>query len=337
MGIKCKNINTFLRSKSPNAFQSIDMLNFRNKKIAIDSSALIYKYVSTINKITINEKNLNLPDKKTIKIILTDYLVKFILKFMSYDIVPIFVFDNKNISSNKDDERKIRKEKKEKQLLDIEKLKEENNIPKLISSLRNYISIDSKIYLFVQKLLSSIHIPYLVSNDEADKLCSMLCEYNYVSAVYSNDTDYLAYNCPIYITNINDNYFSCVINSILLQDLNFTRYQLTDMCILCGTDYNPKLYLKTKNNKLTGCGSATAFKLITKHGSIKNVLLENETAEFEYVHVQNIFLSELPSFLVESQNFETLNIDYHTVNLNNKYLNHDLENKLYMIYRQFNN
>ena len=104
---------------------------------------------------------------------------------------------------------------------------------------------------------------------EAETTCVDLCKRGIVDAVLTEDTDVLAYGVDIFLSKIDTkNETICIISyEDILSHLNLNNRQFTELCIMCGTDYN------TNINKV---GPSNAFKLLTKYGSIDNIALETE-------------------------------------------------------------
>ena len=115
-------------------------------------------------------------------------------------------------------------------------------------------------------------IPYLVSSEEADIELAMLCKYNIVYGVYTDDMDILTFGSPKLIKNL----FSYKKNplelnlNIILHELKLSYDEFIELCILFGCDYCKRItnikslelyniYLEEKNiektiNKLNNLG-----------------------------------------------------------------------------------
>ena len=119
-----------------------------------------------------------------------------------------------------------------------------------------------------KELFDILRVPYLIAPWEAEKMCSKLCIDGLVEAVLSEDTDVIAYGAPIFLTKIDTSTDTGVEikNSEIKSVLNFTQEQLLDLCIMCGTDYNPNIFR---------VGAHTAYKKITAFKSIDG--LKNNT------------------------------------------------------------
>ena len=88
MGIK--NLMKVLNDHTSNAINSITYEELKNKKIAIDTSIILYQYVSAIRTSGSDLKNSN--GKSTSHIL--GILVK-TLNYLKLDIIPVHIFDGK--------------------------------------------------------------------------------------------------------------------------------------------------------------------------------------------------------------------------------------------------
>lgn len=125
-------------------------------------------------------------------------------------------------------------------------------------------SITNDDITLVKELLNILGVPYIDGDDEGERIASKLCCTGKVDAVLSEDTDILAYGTPKFITKLNTSSGMCLeidINNIL-NELDLTKAQFTDFCIMCGTDYNPNIFK---------VGPVKAYDLITETGSIEGI------------------------------------------------------------------
>ena len=131
-----------------------------------------------------------------------------------------------------------------------------------------------------------LNIPWYEAPLEAETCASDLCKRGLVDAVLSEDTDVLAYSCPIFLSKIETSQDTCVRvhHSDILNSLDITDNQFLDLCIACGCDYN-------KN--IPKVGSQTAFKLLKEHKSLdgieKNTKLD--TSILNYKRTRDIFIN----------------------------------------------
>jgi 5'-3' exonuclease len=111
-----------------------------------------------------------------------------------------------------------------------------------------------------------------------------------VHAVMTDDTDVLAYGCPIMVTKVNFGEGTCTeINHYeILDELGMTSEQFLDFCIMCGTDYN------TSMNRI---GCERSYKLIMECDSIEgiaNTYPDLPVFVLNHLRMREIFNYELP-------------------------------------------
>ena len=167
-----------------------------------------------------------------------------------------------------------------------------NWIEKKIEQKKNQLyEVFPEDFEIIKKLFTILQVPYYIAPSEAEKMCSKLCLDGVIDAVLSEDTDVIAYATPFFLSKIDTSRDVCVrINyEHLKEQLNLTKEQLLDFCILCGTDYN---------NNIPGVGSKNAYKLIKTHYNIENI----STKKFDITILNHIKVRELFT------EFETYNI-----------------------------
>lgn len=280
MGIK--GLKQWLKKKCPNIFYTIPISCFSGKRIAVDTSIYLYKFICSSPEYYF------------------DLFVNMIMCLRKNNIRPIFVIDGvaPEQKSRTQKERRANRAKLEgkfKKLKDlIEKIEESDNLNLLIEEISDFLeedtshwpekAIKSKLYEKYKKLagqcvkiekkdlekitnlLDSLGLPYINAPDywEAEKICSYLVNKNLVSAVLTRDSDAIAYGARIILDELNTKTGECVmINySDILEELEFTKEQFKDFCICCGTDYN-------KN--MPGYGPAKLYTLIKKVNNIESL------------------------------------------------------------------
>lgn len=300
MGIK--NLHKFLKKHTENAYKETHLSVLSGKRIAIDSNIYLYKF-----------KGCSRESWLTI-------FVSFALKFRKYNIECIYIYDTKApIEKNaKKEERKQRKKNAENRITNIKNAIQEydetgkasellqeicskpqqrllqtshpsliskETIDKEIANLEGQIINISKYDIELSKrALELLGIPYYDSETEAETLCSYLCCHQVVDAVLSDDTDVLVYGTPLFLTKFNMKSDFCTeLNFMdLLNQLQLTKEQFIDLCILSGTDYN---------DNIPNIGNEKAYKLIQKYKSIEGIEEEKhiDTSMLNYVKVRKLF------------------------------------------------
>jgi len=133
-------------------------------------------------------------------------------------------------------------------------------------------------------LFTILGIPYFISPSEGETLCSQLALYGKVAGVLSEDTDILAYGTGIFLTKINTSQETVVEIRIsnILDALSMSQAQFTDLCIMCGTDYNSNIFR---------VGPEKAFKLLEEFGSIEDIK-GKDTTILNYKRVRELFAKD---------------------------------------------
>lgn len=306
MGIK--GINKFLKEKCPEVFEIVDMSLYRYKKIAVDAAIYICKYkmvygdnvmdayvnfIASLRENKIHpvfvfdgespvEKNAEkkargeAKDKQVQRIanIETDLNIYYETGVISDELAKA------NIRALEDGVDKSMVQK----LIDDEVVVpfNEDKIRTYISKLKSRIlKITPEDYTAFKGLLDIMSIKYLQAETEAEILCAQLCKQNLVSAVLTADTDVLAAGCPVMLSQMNGKSFVQVRLENVLKQLDLTEKEWLDLCIMCGTDFNKKIYR---------VGPHSAYKYLKTYGTLENIPSEKlDVSILNYEAVRKIF------------------------------------------------
>jgi len=304
MGIE--RLKPFIKDKAPSSMGPFPLTSLKGRKIAIDADSWMHTNMSVSRKKVINKTDMVIeaPDQREILKEWFSALFRFICRFLSYEIVPIFVFDGEPLPEKVE----TRKQRKEKTLSVSEKMSilrleiDQSDILEVstekVVELRklacqyNYIPPDDRD--LIRKVLSDIGIPWLIAKHDAEKLCSMLCIEGRVGAVFSSDTDNIVYGCPLLLTKLCDpkydevtgsriDQYSCVVYDRILKEMNVSHEFFVDLCIMGGCDYN---------TNIPGIALGKGMKLLEKHGSIDNLEDYYDITCLNHVRCREIFSSE---------------------------------------------
>jgi len=284
MGIK-SNFLSFLKTKSPQSFELIHLSEYAFKKVAIDVSLYMHKFkavsgsswlISFLNLVACLRKNevhcvfvydgqapvekqkeqQKRKDTKLNMIQQIKDIEEAIHEYTRTGIANEILIEFNTKASSTSNKRLLNQTSSD---INIKLIREKLNIKK-----NQVISINSDDYELTRDLFDILQVPYFIASNEAEKMCSKLCIDTEVDAVLSEDTDTIAYGTPVFISKIDTSNSTCVrINyDSLLENLDLTKEQFLDFCILCGTDYN---------SNIQGVGSVSAFKLIKTYGSIEEI------------------------------------------------------------------
>jgi len=324
MGIK--NLKKIIQKHAPNAIS--DKPSLYNRKIAIDSSILLYKY-----RYMYQEDNFHIQG----------FLYK-VIELLERGVIPIFIFDGKppdakkNTLDKRNDTRVKMKERIEElttlrnninvdQKIDVyefindedETNVEENEQIKEIKKLNNQIRNIEKNILIVKKFhsdqvmefLECLGIPFLQAISESEETCAYLQKKGLVDYVVSEDTDSLTFGATKVI--FGDKLYDL---EIILKDLELTYDSFIDLCILCGCDYT---------STIPKVGPVNALRLIKKHNSIDNFEID-VPQEFDYKTSRNLFRQnenynyQIDSFSIKSMDLDKVNCLFEKYSLNNFFL-----------------
>lgn len=264
MGIRA--LNKFLQAKCKSSIKSIPLSELSGKKIAVDISIYLYKYIS--------------------ENALLENLYLMISIFRTNNITPIFIFDgkppaekNETIATRKKNKIDAREEYYRLKILiesmktrtntdqdmgaeavvvagvvaatteDAQKQKQNeiNDISQTMEQLKKkFISIKYDDIQNVKTLLQAYGMTYFEAPGEADILCAKLVTNNLVYACLSEDTDMFVYGCGRVLR-----YLSLTLSNVVIYDLNHILKTLNisidifkKICILYGCDYSNESFVE---------------------------------------------------------------------------------------------
>lgn len=304
MGIN--SLNKFLRNNCPEVYECIHISEYSFKKVAIDISLYLCKYkiicgnkwlAAFINLVACLRKNEihcvfiydsgAPPDKAAERAeraenrekienkvyVLEEALEKY---HMTGEIDPILIELN-NKKEQKSSKRLLRRENNEK----INMIEIESKIQKM----RSYIlNISSEDFALTKKLFTILEVPYYDAPMEAETMCVDLCKRGFVDAVLSEDTDVIAYDCPIFLSKIDTTNQTCIriYPSAIKESLQLQSNELLDLCIMCGTDYNKNIFR---------VGPEKAYKYILQYRSIEGIAANTslDVSVLKHTRVRELF------------------------------------------------
>ena len=261
-------LNSFIRTNCSDAIRKITLSDLKNKKIVVDTSIYMYRFIS--------------------ENALIDKMYQMIMLFKHHDIIPVFIFDGK-APREKEHLLKLRKNDKinaehsfntlKEQLKTTHTTTESKEIKSEMDALRKkfvrltYSDIDN-----VKKLMDLCGVTYYQAEGEADKLCAKLVMTNEVYACLSEDNDMFVYGCRRVLRNLSLLNSTIVIYdlSCILQKLNMNLVEFKQVCILAGTDYN--------YNKCSTMTIVTAIQLFENYKNdvinINSSIINNDNDNF---------------------------------------------------------
>jgi flap endonuclease-1 len=215
---------------SPTSIKKIKLSEFQDKRIAVDISIYLYKFLT---------------DDRFM-----EHLYLFLSTFRYYCIQPVFVFDGKAPAEKRATIQKRNKEKQEaknqyelveQQLLEITDDKTRKNLENEMVSLKRkmvritWTHIDSAI-----ELIQAFGFEYYLAPAEADQLCVHLALTGDVFAILSDDMDLLISGAPRIMRTLNISTHELFLydTDAILIDIKMTLQHFRETIVLSGTDYD---------------------------------------------------------------------------------------------------
>ena len=215
----------------PDLVEEKEIIEYKNKKIAIDISILLYQVVISVrntgsdltnNKGEVTSHILGLFNKT--------------IKLLENKIIPVYVFDGKPPDLKRkvlDIRRSIRKKAEEK--MSLAETEEEK-----IKYFKRSVTISKKQLDECRELLDLMGVPYVNAPEEADSQCAWLAEQNLVDAVLTEDMDILTFGSPKIVRNLTSQKKKPLeINLNKIKDkFGWTQNNFIEICVLFGCDYS---------------------------------------------------------------------------------------------------
>ena len=293
MGIRA--LNKFLQAKCKSSIKSIPLSELSGKKIAVDISIYLYKYIS--------------------ENALLENLYLMISLFRTNNIIPIFIFDGKppaekndTIASRKKNKTDAREEYYRLKVLvesmkvdtdagtdaevDEQKQKQKeyeiNDMSQTMEQLKKkFISIKYDDIQNVKTLLQAYGVTYFEAPGEADILCAKLVTNNLVYACLSEDTDMFVYGCGRVLRYLSLTLSNVVIYDLnnILKTLNVTMDVFKKICILYGCDYSHEALVENnicceQQEMLHNMNIFHAFQLFKKYRDAGDVAESSDFYEW---------------------------------------------------------
>ena len=215
----------------PDLVEEKEIIEYKNKKIAIDISILLYQVVISVrntgsdltnNKGEVTSHILGLFNKT--------------IKLLENKIIPVYVFDGKPPDLKRkvlDIRRSIRKKAEEK--MSLAETEEEK-----IKYFKRSVTISKKQLDECRELLDLMGVPYVNAPEEADSQCAWLAEQNLVDAVLTEDMDILTFGSPKIVRNLTSQKkkpLEINLNKIK-EKFGWTQNNFIEICVLFGCDYS---------------------------------------------------------------------------------------------------
>lgn len=344
MGIK--DLHKFISEKFSEVPEAVPVSSFKGYRIAVDVYGLGYILMASIRSRYIWSRDViaNPLDMSEMELPWLKAYFDYFLPWLKAGITPVFVFDgpHKAIKSQKMEKDRAEKEAKKAELEGIMQTAKGDawkTNPEMLDRARKLLV--SLTYIppaqieTLKNIMQSMKFPVVQAPGDGETVCSALCKAGYVAAVFSADGDNLAHGCPVLIRDkadvlsrnvagmmMEEDAFSIVRMSKLLDAMNLTQAQFTDFCIMCGCDYNERIF---------NVGPVKSLDKIRTYRCIENVpmdtrILNHLVCRQEFTTVVDLKALEIDepgaldvkgwdsvsSECMASYNLETLISDYRT-------------------------
>lgn len=255
-------LTKLLADHAPSSMKENEMKNYFGRKIAIDASMSIYQFLIAVR--AEGSQLTNEAGETTSHLMGLFYRT---IRMLDNGIKPVYVFDGKppSLKSGELAKRTERREEAQKQLDQATESGDQENIEKFS---RRLVKVTPQHNQECKQLLKLMGIPYVDAPCEAEAQCAELVKGDKVFAMGSEDMDSLTFGTKILLRHltfsearkmpIQEFHYDKV-----LSELEFTKEQFIDLCILLGCDYC---------DSIKGVGPVTGMKLIREHKCLEEVV-----------------------------------------------------------------
>ncbi|KAL6514746.1 Elongation of fatty acids protein 2 [Orobanche gracilis] len=241
MGIK--GLTKLLAENAPKALKEQKFKSYFGREIAIDASMSVYQFL-----IVLGRHGTQMLTNEAGEV--TSHLQGMFsrtIRLLEAGIKPVYVFDGippdlkkqelaNRILKRDDATNNLNKALKTGIMEDIEKYS------KRTVKQFGFTQATEQHYEDCKRLLRLMGVPVVEAPCEAEAQCSALCKADKVYAVASEDMDTLAFGAPLFLRHLMDSSSKKIPVmefklSKVLEEMNLTRDQFIDLCILSGCDY----------------------------------------------------------------------------------------------------
>ena len=267
---------------------------FMSKIVAIDAYNALYQFVSAIR----GPDGMPLTDSRGR---MTSHLTGLFyrnIKFLSYGVKPIYVFDGKP-PSLKAAEIERRKAAKRDAAIKYENAMKKGDMVSAKKYAQQTTVMRDDMIVDAKKLLELFGIPWVQAPADGEAVAAYLTISGQADAAASQDYDSILFGATKLIRNFSNSgrrklpnrntYIDVEIETISTQAVlnlhGITREQLVDIGILIGTDFNPDGFKRI--------GPKTALKLIKEYKKLEDIpSVVDELALIDYNAIRGIFLEK---------------------------------------------
>lgn len=256
-------LSTLIRDSCKNGvYSKIPITIFQNYIIAVDATGWLCKVMASVHGDAVDSTNL-VNDKVDIDRVTTAWIfevLQWVRDMLRLKIRLVFVIDGPPMPEKAEtrDQRKQNRDNTANQIKSIEDALEDTNFEdilpnktgRLATLLRASWRLGKEHVDLFKNIMLALGLPVLEANHDAEQLCSLLARDGHVAAVYSADSDTMAFGAPLIIKEIagyvknehGQRVPACTVwnRQEIISDLGLSEESFIDLCILCGCDYNTR-------------------------------------------------------------------------------------------------
>jgi flap endonuclease-1 len=229
MGIR--NLNRYLHENCTNAITQHYLRDFAGKRIVIDTSIYLYRFVG---------ENALIPQ-----------LYSMISILLANRMIPLFVFDGKAPPEKRELLRRRRLEKeyaKERYEILAKTLETEAMSPKEIAAVQKEMEVLNRQMTKVSEthiqeakdLMDACGVQWIVAECESDQVCAYMVRSKKAWACLSDDMDMFVLGCTRVLRNLQLTSQTVLYYSLpsILRELGLSMVEFRQITVISGTDYN---------------------------------------------------------------------------------------------------
>ena len=263
--------NADLRSLA--SIREVEFDELEGSVVAIDAHNWLYRYLTTTVKWTRDGIYTTSDGTEVANLV---GIVQGLPKFYEHDLIPVFVFDGEvtELKSAEIEERREKKEAAAERQAEAEAAGKTAEAARLKARTQR---LTETIHETTRGLFDRLDVPYVEAPAEGEAQCAHMSVVGDADYAGSEDYDTLLFGAPGTLRQLTSKGNPELMDlEATLSDLDFSRQELVDAAMLCGTDFN---------EGVSGIGPKTAVKAIREHGDLWGVLDAEDT---EIAHAEAV-------------------------------------------------